>query len=282
VDLGNLAEVHSELGELILSERHSLLSLEIAIDITDSSLSLFRARLRRFEVLALTGRWEQAEEIWDLLDPMGRSWPRPSYAPGEAELSRLDLMLFPLERLTDEELTSAESLAHAGHSRPAMRGLLRLRGKWQLSLGKDALAAENLQIAIQMAHETGMRDEESEVLLALAGLSVNGLPDSRQEARRLSTVRDPSAHLPLAQLWQALGETDQAIVHAKAAYRYAWADGEPFVRRHQLNQAATLLNELGADPPALPAYDPARYPISGWEHDLIAAIREYKEAGDGI
>lgn len=67
----------------------------------------------------------------------------------------------------------------------------------------------------------------------------------------MSATRNP-AHLPLAELWHALGDTEQAARHAKAAYRYAWADGEPYVRRHALDRATALLRQLGQDIPALP------------------------------
>jgi hypothetical protein len=92
----------------------------------------------------------------------------------------------------------------------------------------------------------------------------------------LSAMRSP-AHLPLAELWHALADTEQAAKHARAAYRYAWADGEPYVRRHALDRAKTLLQRLGEDIPALPAYDPAQHPKKPWEDEVIAAITELRK-----
>ncbi len=234
-------------------------------------VDLFRARLSHLTALAVPGRWDEAEEMWNLLDPMGRDWPRHIYRPGDAEQYRSELMLFPQGRLTEEDLAAAELLARTGQNRKAIRILHRLRGEWRISRGEHALAAESLQDAIRMAHESGFPDPESETLLALARFHLQQLPAAREEALRLSAGRDP-AHLALAELWRALGDTEQAARHAQAAYRYAWADGEPHVRRHALDRAKTLLRQLGEDIPALPAYDPARYPREPWEDEIAAAI----------
>lgn len=164
-----------------------------------------------------------------------------------------------------------------GQNRKTIRNLHRLRGEWRLSRGEYALAAESLQDAIRMAHEAGFPDPESETLLALARFRLNLLPAAREEALRLSAGTDP-AHLPLAELWPALADTERAARHARAAYRRAWADGEPYVRRYSLDRAGTLLQQLGEDIPALPAYDPAQYPINPWEDQIAAAITELQRS----
>ena len=51
--------------------------------------------------------------MWNLLDPMGRDWPRHLYRPGDAERSRLEFMLFPQGRLTEGDLAAAERLARS-------------------------------------------------------------------------------------------------------------------------------------------------------------------------
>ena len=127
-----------------------------------------------------------------------------------------------------------------------------------------------------MAHEAGFPDPRSETLLALARFRLKQLPAAREEAQRLSAGRDP-AHLPLAELWQALTDTEQAARHAKAAHRNAWADGEPYVRRYALDRAISLLQQLGEDIPALPAYDPAQHPKNPWEDEIEAAITELQK-----
>jgi Domain of unknown function (DUF4062) len=274
-NLSNLSVILDGVNRLALSERYSLLALRLA-EALDAPEHVFTARRSRFRLLATTGRWDEAEEMWNLLDPMGRDWPRPIYRPGNAEYIRLELLLFPRGCLTAGDLDGVERLARTGQNRREIRRLQRLRGKWQLSRGEYALAAESLRDAIRMAREAGFPDPESETLLALARFRAGQLPAAREEAQRLSSGRDP-AHLPLAELWHALGETQQACKHAKAAYRHAWADGEPYVRKHALDNAKNLLQQLGEDVPALPAYDPAQEPKNPREDEIEAAITELQK-----
>ena len=270
--LTNLSGDLYGLNRLALSERYSMLSLCLA-EALDDEEDLFKARLKYFTVLAVGGHWDEAEEMWKLLDPMGRDWPRSIHRPGDAEQYRLEFMLFPQGLMTEEDLAAAERLARTGQNRRAIRILHRLRGEWRLARGEHALAAESIQDAIRMAHEAGFPDPGSETLLALARFRLKQLPEAREEALRLSAGRDP-AHLLLAELWHTLADTEHAAIHAKAAYRYAWADGEPYVRRHALDRAKNLLRELDEDIPALPAYDPAQHPKQPWEDEIAAAITE--------
>ncbi len=272
--LANLSEYLRGMNRLVLSGRYSMLALRLA-EALDDTADLFRARLAYLAVLGVAGRWDEAKEMWNLLDPMGRDWPRYMYRPGDAELYRSELMLFPQGRLSEEDLAAAERLARTGQNHVALRSLHALRGEWRLARGEHALAAESLQEAIRMAHESGFPDPASETLLALARFHLEQLPAAREEALRLSAVRDP-AHLPLAELWHALADTEQAARHAKAAYRHAWADGEPYVRRHALGRAKALLRQLGEGIPALPAYDPAQHPKQPWEDEITAAITELR------
>jgi hypothetical protein len=276
INLSALSVDFSSLNRLALSVRCSTLALRLA-EALGSPAHLFAARLNQFGALALVGRWDEAEAMWNLLDPMGRDWPRNIYRPGAAERSRLELLLLPLGRFTEEDLEAAEDLARTGQNRASIRLLHRLRGEWRYSRGEHALAAESFQDAIRMAHEAGFPDPTSETLLALARFRLNQLPAAREEALRLSASRDP-AHLLLAELWHALGDTERAAVHVKAAYRRAWADGEPYVRRYSLDRAKTLLQQLGEDIPALPTYDPAQHPINPWEDEIAAAITELRKS----
>ena len=273
--LANVSTTFHDLNRLALSEHYSLLALRLA-EALDSPDLVFASRLMRFARLAEAGRWDEAEEMWSLHDPMGRDWPLRIYRQGRAEQIRLEVLLFPRGRLTEGDLAAAERRARAGQNRKSIRLLRRLRGEWQLSRGEHARAAESLQDAIRMAHEAGFPDPGSETLLALARFRLKRLPNPREEVQRLSAGRDP-AHLPLAELWHALTDTEQAARHAKAAYRHAWADGEPYVRRYALDRAKSLLQQLGEDIPALPAYDPAQHPKNPWEYGIEAAITKLKK-----
>jgi hypothetical protein len=63
-------------------------------------------------------------------------------------------------------------------------------------------------------------------------------------------------------------------------YRDAWADGEPFVRRVELNAAEKLLREWGVPIPALPPFDEDRrtVPYADRVRALIAQVAKERSA----
>jgi hypothetical protein len=126
-----------------------------------------------------------------------------------------------------------------------------------------------------MAREIGRTNPEAEAHLALAKLHLGQLPDARREGEHLSQAREV-AHLELADFWLALGDSEHARKHALLAYRWAWADGEPYVRRYELNRSRALLEQMGAEVPDLPPYDPSRDPKLPWEDEVLAAIEELR------
>jgi hypothetical protein len=73
---------------------------------------------------------------------------------------------------------------------------------------------------------------------------------------------------------QLIGDVEQAEKHALAAYEWAWADGEPYVHRYELNKACALLEQIGVQVPKLTPYDPAKDGKLSWEDDVVAAIEK--------
>ena len=254
-------------------ERCILLALTIA-ELTDDKEELFSVRLSRFWQLSRTGQWEAAEAMWQLLDPMGRDWSRYGYSPGDAERGYA-LFRFWRGDLTEEHLTRAEQLAKSGKSRLIIRTLYLLRGQWLLEQGQWALAADSLREAVRMAREVGRTNSEAETWLTLAKFHLHQLTDARHEAEQFSKAGDV-AHRALAELWLAIGDTDEAKKHAVAAYESAWGDGEPYVSRYELNKARALLEQLGVDIPKLQSYDPSKAEKFAWEDELVAAIEKLR------
>ncbi|MBP85886.1 MAG: hypothetical protein CMJ64_04080 [Planctomycetaceae bacterium] len=74
--------------------------------------------------------------------------------------------------------------------------------------------------------------------------------------------------------------------HALAAYKWAWADGEPYVNRYELTKTTELLQQMNVPIPNLPPYDPAKDEPFPWKADVRAAIekirarKEAKEKSD--
>jgi hypothetical protein len=179
--------------------------------------------------------------------------------------------------LQEEQIRNASTLAEQDHNRVILRALHMLRGSWRLEQGDWTLAAASFTQAVTMAREARLIDASSETGLALAKVQLHQLTsdEARNEAQRLAQLREP-AHRNLAQLWQMLGDLDQAKHHALAAYTWAWADGEPYVNRYELTKTTELLNELGIPIPNLPPYDPANDEPFPWEAEVRAAIEKIR------
>jgi len=245
---------------------------------------LFVSRLYLIPILSRLGRWAEAEATWQLVDPMGREWSRATYRPGQAEKLFAEFHFYR-ETLQEKHLATAERLAAEGKNRIIVRYLHQLRGAWRLEQGEWTLAAASFAEAVRMARESSLTDAESETGLALAKHHLGQLAEPQSEAERLAQLRQP-AHRLLAQFWLALGDPAQAKHHALAAYRWAWADGEPYVHRYELTKTTELLQRMNVPIPNLPPYDPAQDEPFPWEADVRAAIeklraeKEAKEKSD--
>lgn len=229
-------------------------------ELTKDSDFLFCALLERFKQLSEIGRWADADAVWGRLDPMGRDWSRALYRPGDAEF-HYARSRFWQGRLTEDLIARADSLARRGRNRQIVRSLHALRGQWRLTRGEWSFAVESLHEAIRMSREAGVSNNALEAWLALAQFRLGQLPDASHDAARLASRlagKNDSAQLALAELWDAIEEPGRAAEHTVDAYRWAWADGEPYVHRYELTRATALLRQLDAEIPDLPAYDPAQ------------------------
>jgi tetratricopeptide (TPR) repeat protein len=236
--------------------------------------TIFALRRLSFRQLATIGKWADAKFTWDLLNPMGRDWSRSSYRPGNAEYDYA-LFRFWQGALSEENLSVAEQLANVGKNRKILRDLHGLRAEWHLERSQWQPAVDSLQEAISMARAVGQVDSAAEARLALARFHLGQLADPRGEAEQLASAAWVS-NLALADLWLAIGDHEQAKKHALAAYKSAWADGEPFVFRYELNKARTLLEKLGAEIPNLPPYDPAKDGKFPCEDEVVAAVEKLR------
>ena len=273
IDLSIMANILAGQNRLALRDKYIRFELELAESMDDDA-HLFRARFNRFAQLTEMGRWAAAEALWRQLDPMGRDWPPALYRTGMAEEAYARFQFWQ-GRLTEDLLAEAERLARSGRNRNSVRLLSSLCAEWRLERGEWALAVESLYEAIRMTREAGINDTQLETWLALARFQLGQLPAAREEAIRLSNRRDPS-HLALAELWHVIGDPGEATQHALAAYGWAWADGEPYVHRHELSRAADMLRLLGAENPKLRAYDPADDQPVTFEDQVRAVIERLR------
>lgn len=274
INLGNISYfLRLEQNRPSAAERCALLSLELAT-VLENEEELISARLHYAEHLARRGSRREAEDVWILLESSRRDWKPASQWAGllEAEFANF---LFLQGEMRDEHLRQAENLARQGRNRWVLRKLHSLRGEWQLAQGHWQLAADSLHEAVRMAREIDQTDPAAEAQLALANIHLCQLDDPRREAERLAGASNPS-HGDIAALWLAIDERDQATKHALAAYKRAWADGEPYVAHYDLNKARALLEQLGVEIPDLPPYDPTKDPKLPWEDEVTAAIEKLR------
>jgi hypothetical protein len=144
-----------------------------------------------------------------------------------------------------------------------------------LEQGQWSLAAESLHEAVRMAREVGETNVRAETQLALAKFHLHQLPNARHVAEQLAQARKVT-HRTLAELWTVIGNHEQAKKHALQAYKRAWADGEPYVDRYELNKSAALLKQLGTEIPKLSPYDPIKDEKLPWEGEVAAAIKKLR------
>lgn len=261
-------------NKLATENRCTSLHCDLA-NLSGNLTDLFTSRLSRFSQLSLTGRWADAQALWNLLDPMGRDWPRPVYRPGSAEFRHARFQFWQ-GNLTEDQLAHGEQLAKAAKNRGTLRDIYQLRGEWLIERAEWSLAAESLQEAVSMARAIGQLQTDAETLLAFCRLKLGYLSNPRHDIEQLADVKHPS-HPILANMWLITGDRKQATLHAQEAYKWAWADGEPYVRRYDLNKVQALLTELGAEPPKLLPYGPSKKEKFPFEDELVSFIERVRE-----
>lgn len=242
------------------------LALQLA-DLIGSPRALFLARIQMFESLSRLGKIDEAEALWLEVD-LTRQWDEQGLKAGVAELVHAESR-FDQAALTADELNDVQAHGELRGNRFVVRGVHRLRGRMYMERKEWAAAITEFETAVSMARYSGIHGQQDEAQLALARLRLGQLRDAPAEIERLSP-----GHLLLAELRLASGDERRSADHAFAAYREAWADGEPYVRRFDLARAEQLLAELGEDVPALPSYDEAKDRPPPWEERVRGCIAD--------
>ncbi len=247
ISMLNIAQNAISIKMLSLADKILEVCVTFSEVIYDDEL-IFLSHLGSMKFANIIGNQRAVEDHWHQLDPLGRAWCLSLYRPGEAEAEHLTYQLHH-DCLIEADLQAAENIAAGSRaSRRVQRKLHRLRGEWRLKEKQYALAVTSLETAGRMARECGLCDAESETLLAQAKYLEGTLADPREEAERLSSERDRS-ELQLALLWEAIGDGDRALAHARNAFELACADGEPYVYRKDLNRARSLVKRLSGEEP---------------------------------
>lgn len=275
IDLGNLAKRVATDGQNAKCHHLQRLSLELA-EALDEPPRVFTSLLELYGSSSVRGDKDEADALWDRLDPMGRDWPRRTYDPGRAEVFRI-LDYYYRKELTDTSLTDAEKISRRGRSRYNIIRCANLRGRWHLDRGEPDLAIPPLTEALRLLRLSGRRGLWSQAVLTLARLRTGQGDEAPSVARRLEEKIDRVTALSVAELLREVDEPERATAAALRAHAFACCSGEPYVHRHSLERAESLLRELGQEPPTVPQYDPASDVSFPWEDDVRVLIEETRE-----
>jgi hypothetical protein len=145
-----------------------------------------------------------------------------------------------------------------------------------MEVGDWQSAKNSLQMAVARAHKANKIDRRSEIQLAIANYRLGKLANASQVAEDFARETESWCQRGLAELCLTIDNYVEARKHAIAAYRWAWADGEPFVRHGELNKTRKRITQLGIEPPALKSHDPAMMTQLDFEEDLKRAIQRMR------
>jgi len=165
-----------------------------------------------------------------------------------------------------------ETLNAERNNLSTLRSILSTRADLALFQGNYQDAIQHSSQAVRMANEQGVLDRLASQVLAQA----HALGGDLDEALRLVEDGIDDHGRAAAIVYLKSGDHEAATESALKFYEYAWAQGEPYVRRYSLNLAREILAELGVDEPQLPVWDESRYEPFEVEQDLLDLIERIK------
>ena len=268
--LSNVSVLLRDQNRLAAEDRCTVAAMRAAHLGSDDDV--FRMSVSRFDQLNLLGRFKESAELWPVIAAGRSGISRDAYRPGDAEMFHARAAMYR-RALSQIELDTAERAARAGKNRAATFNTLALRGQWHIGREEWETAANSLTEAVTMARSVRRWHPEAETHFALARFRLGQLAEPGREAEHLANA-SKVFHRGLAELWLAIGDHEKAKQHALIAYEWAWADGEPYVRRYELEESQALLTRLGVEIPNLPPYDPTKDEKFPCEDEVLAALEK--------
>ncbi len=176
-------------------------------------------------------------------------------------------------RLRIGDVEAAIERARRAKIRWFERELWNVAGLIHLDQNEPAKALEAFGNAIEMARQARLSSEGSGTW---RGVALARLGHRDEAARIAKSPGRHSEHLGMAQLHMALGNRDEAIRHALAAYREAWCDGPPYAHHWQLCRSRDTLAALGEPEPTLAEFDARRFDPHPYEGDVRRLVAEWR------
>ena len=220
--------------------------------------------LARYRQYSLSGRWAEADAIWAKFN-LFPSRSKPNYIAAHHRAVHLYLR----GMLSEEVLSEAEHLNIFANSALGIRNLTALRGYWYNDIEDFCHAKENLEMASKLARQAGKVDRRVEVELAIARIRTLDLPDPISVAESFDHHVDGPSALALARLYSQLGIKDKCLKFARVAYKWAYADGQPYTRSAELVKVTDLFLNLGVE---VPKIETRQRIIYAWEEEILKTI----------
>lgn len=203
------------------------------------------AKVRYLELYVITGRWKEAEEVYnqctsDLRTHTSHIWK----AAVEREFAWMQIY-----RGLDASATIKRGLQFASRGQNALgvRAMLRLKAE-------DALRKGHPQEAIMVCHEVIARKNRagklsSDILgcLARSYVELGKIKEARAAIEDALELSD--AFVDAAEVYLAIGAGDSAAEMARNGYRKAWADGPEYHHWWHLQRAEEILSRLDLPKP---------------------------------
>jgi hypothetical protein len=226
------------------------------------------------------GRWKEVDEIYQTLS--ADIQPNRFSKFGGSTLSNwrsaitrtyIESLLFRGESLSNvlSAIEEAERLKVTVNNTLEKRMLIWLKGEAVLQTG-DITEARNLfSEAIRIGNESGSPYSAAWGSLARAHLQAG----DKQEALRI-VKEEGTDNYSAAFIYWKTGHAEIAKEKAIKYYMWAWAQGEPYVYKYDLERVRALLKEMSVEEPQLPVWDESKYKPFAYEEEVKAFIEELK------
>jgi hypothetical protein len=280
----NLTDLHSEVANYChsLVEMNSLAQalrgyqyeLEFAA-LTINNEYISNAYYNFIEPYSILGRWQDAKSAYETFCQDTSS---PFFLiAAHGEFAQCFLWQGANRNEIEDILLKAESLIKSRNNIVLRRFFSTIYGELELREGEIDKAISYFAEAARIGNEQGVRDARAWGGLARAYAAKGNLPDA------LRIIRDGVADhgYSAAVVYLANQQYEEAKEAVLEFYTWAWAQGEPYVRRYELQQAQTLFKRLDVPEPQLPVWDESKYEPFENEAEIQAFIEKLKrEKGD--
>lgn len=268
--LCNLADVLREAGKPAQAEHAFLLSRELAA-LAREQEGVDQAQQFLMTLYADIGAWTKGEAAYAAL----QASPDEGFKNGVFTLIYAAQLRWGQGQNPHSLLVEAVTRAHEERHPRAEREARQLQGQVAFT-ARDLPGAEEAWLAahaIAQLQGTSLGPTLADLARLRARQALSNL--ARQLiSEALAAGGVGPIELAAAEVYVALGDTDEAKRHIVPAYQRAWADGSPYSFYFEMQRARAVLAALAMPEPELPPYDAARIPPLPDEVAIRAFIAE--------